>query len=169
MTRRKKNKKYQSNKLIIVLSIVFAALLFSAAISAYLIFGGDNSRNTATPDNVVETKPGFTQASENDTAEILKPYKAVETETGKDVPLTTVYGKAYSQYGGKLTLNKDGTFSIFVGISNNDDNSGEYTEKDGVIYAVYKSGKTAEFRRNTAEDGTSEIIVQNGIYEIYFH
>lgn len=161
---KKKNKKYKSNKLIIVLSIVFAAMLFGIAFLAYLYVSQNfQSVSVSTGDTAV------TETADDTVAGVYTPYKAIESETEKDTPLAAVFGSSYSQYGGELILFEDGTFTLYIGVSNNEDSTGTYNEENGVISAVYESGKTAEFQVSADENGKKIIIVPMGLYNIYFH
>lgn len=189
--KRKKNKKYKSNKIIILLSIVFAAILVTATAIAFFMF----SQNTDNPsaDNLQSnSQPSFSETtslettlsetalpetipSETDSSEIAetsiytsyKPYKAIESETAKETSLVTVFGSAYSQYGGELKLNEDKTFSLYVGISNSNDSEGTFVLEDDKINAIFNSGKEKEFTI-TEEDGITVIIVPMGLYNVYF-
>lgn len=188
---KKKNKKYKSNKIIIFLSIVFAAILITAAVIAYFIFA-QNTENPS-PDKLQnDTQPSLSETtslqttspettlketvvSETDSSEVTevslytsyKPYKAIESETGKETSLTTVFGTAYSQYGGELKLNEDKTFSLYVGISKSDDSEGTFTLEDDKIKATFNSGDEKEFTI-TEEAEATVIIVPIGLYNVYF-
>lgn len=141
---------------------MFAVLLFAAVIITYFaVSQNQKSNGTNAPDTAV--------MAEDTIAGTYKPYKAVESETGKEAPLATVFGSAYSQYGGELTLLEDGTFTVYIGISNSDDSSGTYTRKNNKITALYKSGETAVFTVERNSEGEKTIIVPMGLYNIYFH
>lgn len=161
-----KRKKNKFNKAIILLSISFAVLLCAVTAIVYFIFVQDKPENSeATPDNVVMTNAQMPTESEN--ASVFKPYKAVETEVNKEVPLTTVFGSAFGNYGGELSLNPDGTFTLSLGAQKGD-TYGTYTEQDGKISVEYSDGKTDEFIVEKDENNNAEIKIQMGLYTIYF-
>lgn len=189
--KRKKNKKYKSNKIIILLSIVFAAILVTATAIAFFIFAqntnnssADNLQSNSQPSfsetTSLETTPSETASTETipfetDSSEIAeasiytsyKPYKAIESETAKETSLVTVFGSAYSQYGGELKLNEDKIFSLYVGVSNSNDSEGTFVLEDDKINATFNSGEEKEFTI-TEEDGITVIIVPMGLYNVYF-
>lgn len=154
---RKKNKKYKSNKVIILLSVVLALLLCAAALITCLIASGNNNTPEADASDAALTVYGS-----------YRPYKAIEIETGREEALGAVFGSAYGQYGGELTLNDDGSFSLYAGVSNSDDSTGTYTIENGCINALYKSGKTAVFTVETNSQNEISITVPMGLYNIYF-
>lgn len=161
-----KRKKNKFNKAIILLSISFAVLLCAVTAIVYFIFVQDKPENSeATPDNVVMTNAQMPTESER--ASVFKPYKAVETEVNKEVPLTTVFGSAFGNYGGELSLNPDGTFTLSLGAQKGD-TYGTYTEQDGKILVEYSDGKTDEFIVEKDENNNAEIKIQMGLYTIYF-
>lgn len=213
MDKQKKNRKYKSNKLIIVLSIVFAALLVAAIIIVYCVFlpKAEDSKVETTqvstvsttisqvpstkvtdnsiadsvetePTNAIQEETQSPETSSNSqintvqsvtTSELkiegsYSPYKAIESETGKEVQLTTVFGKSYKQYGGQLTLSEDDTFIVYVGISNSEDSTGKYERNGNELNATYTSGKTSTFVLSETADGELEVIVPMGLYNIYF-
>lgn len=155
---KQRNKKYKSNKSIILLSAVFAVLLCAAVLITYFLFS-DSARTTAdgTPDESLPLAGSY------------KPYKAVESETGREQTLGAVFGSSYGQYGGELTLSGDGAFTVYVGASNNDDAAGTYTVENNRLNAVYNSGRTAVFTVEADPSGEISIIVPMGLYNIYFH
>lgn len=156
---KKKNKKFKSNKVIILLSAVFALVLCAAVLITYLVVSNrDNAENIENSEN----NASFSVAG------TYKPYRAVETETGKEEPLGTVFGSAYGKYGGELTLNDDGSFSVYVGASNTDTGIGTYSFQDGIINASYDSGETAVFTLEADDSGAVTVIVPMGLYNIYF-
>lgn len=196
MKKEKKSKrKYGTNKVILILSIVFAALLIGISVFAFLFYesrreeGSVQTESTAaytenesvSPNTSVVDSEGKTSSEINNGAEqsllqeafqtsqtlALKPYKAIESETGKEISLTDLFGSAYRTYGGELTLTQDGAFSYYIGVSKNGDSKGSYKVEENVLSAVYADGKTAVFRMEE-DDGNLVIIVPIGLYEIYF-
>lgn len=163
---KKKNKKYKSNKFIILLSIAFAAILVATVAIAYFIFV-QNHQNISQNGLQNDFQNSLEETSEVPFYTSYKPYKAIEIETEKEVTLATVFGTAYSQYGGELTLNEDNTFSLYVGISNSDDSEGTFTLEDDNIKAVFNSGEEKEFVV-AQENEVTVIIVPMGLYNIYF-
>ncbi len=160
---RKKNK-YNFNKAIILISIAVAVLLSAITAIVYFVATQGNS-DDVNYDYAIVTDPNMPTESEN--ASVFKAYKAVESETGKEVPLTTVFGSAYSTYGGELVLNPDSTFTLTLGATNDENSYGTYTEQEDKLLINYSNGKTDEFAVTKDENKNAEIQIQMGLYIIY--
>ncbi len=176
LIKRKNNKEYKSNKSIILLSIIFALILVAATVIAYYMFGlnSNSISDNNSPDSIQRDLSEITlsDTDSSDTEEVsfytsYKPYKAIESETTKEISLATVFGSAYSQYGGELKLNEDNTFSLYVGISNSDDSKGTFNLEDNKIKATFNNGEEKEFLISN-ENGATVIMVPMGLYNIYF-
>ncbi len=163
--KRKKNKT-NFNKAIILLSVSVAVLLCAVTAVVYFAVTADKQvSNEATPDNVIMTNAEV--PTESAEASVFKPYKAVESEVNKEVPLTAVFGSGFSSFGGELVLNPDGTFNLSLGVQNGD-TYGTYTKGDGKLLVKYSDGETDEFIFTEDETGNAEIQIQMGLYTIYF-
>lgn len=67
---------------------------------------------------------------------------AKNASDGTDYPLQDYYGTGI-QYGGKLTLNEDGTFSKYIGITSNETSifEGNYYLNNNEIIFIFGSGR----------------------------
>jgi hypothetical protein len=64
---------------------------------------------------------------------------------GADYSLQTIYGTGIS-YGGVLSLNDDGTFSKYIGITNGDSDAyeGSYSVEGDILRLEYRNGTVEE-------------------------
>ena len=159
----KKNKQH-FNKAIILLSIALATVLCVVTAVVYFVATSGNKQNI-NYDYVIETDPNMPTESAN--ASVFKAYKAVESETNREVPLSTVFGTSYTKYGCELVLNPDSTFTLTLGATNNEDSYGTYTQQEDKLLINYANGKTDEFAVTKDEQNNAEIQIQMGLYKNY--
>lgn len=160
----KKKNKASFNKAIILISVSVAVLLCVITAVVYFV-ATQNNANDVNYDYSIVTDPNM--PTESDSSSVFKAYKAIESETGREVPLTTVFGSSFSTYGGKLVLNGDSTFALTLG-ANVEDSYGTYVEQDDKLLINYSNGKTDEFPVTKDEQNNAEIQIQMGLYIIYF-
>lgn len=99
--------------------------------------------------------------------------KYILNDQQNEVDGSMIYGSAYSQYGGELTLNSDGTFSVRMGASTDDSSTrGTYSYSGGgAITMQYDNDSVADFERCTI-NGSDAIAMPvdlfGDIYTVYF-
>lgn len=114
-------------------------------------------------DIVVPTQGGEKKAGFNAT---YIPYKAVDSDSGDDVPLREFFGTSYTD--GVITFNSDGTFRD--GLTSSSANSGAYIVEDNTITATYTNDKNILVTINSWEDDTpSDFTVHYNGCDVYFH
>ncbi len=162
-------KKNKFNKTIIILSVVFALILIAVTAITYFIYAGKpvNSHGGQAIFEISSPVSGEAQSGLSD-AEYYKPYKAIETERNKEVPLSAVFGTAYSGVGGSLVLNKDGTFILYAGLSNKDEDEGTYLKNNDSVSLTFSDGTTEELPVSVNENGNEEVVIRYGLYSVYF-
>lgn len=99
--------------------------------------------------------------------------KYILDESQNEIDGSVIYGTAYYQYGGELTLNSDGTFSVRMGASTDDlSTKGTYTYNGGGQLSMqYYNDSTASFERCSlnGEDAIAMPVDLFGdIYTVYF-
>lgn len=99
--------------------------------------------------------------------------KYILNDQQNEVDGSIIYGTAYSQYGGVLTLNSDGTFSVRMGASTDDSSTrGTYTYNGGgTLTMQYENDNIEDFERCSlnGEDAISMPVDLFGdIYTVYF-
>ena len=114
-------------------------------------------------DVVVPTNGGEKKAGFNAT---YIPYKAVDPDSGDDVPLREFFGTSYAD--GVITFNSDGTFRD--GLISSSANSGAYIVEDNTINATYTNDKNITITINSWEDDApSAFTVHYNGCDVYFH
>lgn len=99
--------------------------------------------------------------------------KYILNDQQNEVDGSMIYGTAYSQYGGELTLNSDGTFSVRMGASTDDSSTrGTYSYNGGgAITMQYDNDSVADFERCTI-NGSDAIAMPvdlfGDVYTVYF-
>lgn len=99
--------------------------------------------------------------------------KYILDDSQNEIDGSVIYGTAYYQYGGELTLNSDGTFSVRMGASTDDSSTkGTYTYNGGGQLSMqYYNDSTASFERCSlnGEDAIAMPVDLFGdIYTVYF-
>ncbi len=162
-----KKKSHKFNRLIILISIALALLFGLVCAVAYYIndgSAGGNHQSTAS-----DSSAQITAGEEDSDGEIFfKPYKAVETERSAQVPLSVVFGSAYSENGGGLYLLPDGTFTLYAGVGKEEEQTGTYKAENDVITISFQNGDTLDLTVSENENGKKEVAVQYGLYLVYF-
>lgn len=194
-----KNNSVSINESTLIALIVICCALVIALICAIVFFVTNNNNNensnlnatiTTTVANMAEstvtqitTEEQITQiqnttvdSEQGSSSESTTKYfgkwqakKAVNIQTGEEESLRKIYGSAFSQYGGTLTINENGTFSLWIGVSaSEDDHIGTYTfNSENNIDVTYQNGQSDTFKIEDSE-GVVTIIAKQGEYNIYF-
>lgn len=94
-------------------------------------------------------------------------------QDNNEIDGSVIYGTGYTQYGGELDINSDGTFSVRMGVSTEDETTkGTYTyEGDSDITLLYYDDSTVICERctvNGEEAIAMPIDLFGDIYTIYF-
>lgn len=118
----------------------------------------EESVNIVVPTKGGEKKDGFNAT--------YIPYKAVDPDSGDDVPLRDFFGTSYAD--GVMTFNSDGTFRD--GLISSSANSGAYIVEDNTITATYTNDKNVTITINSWEDDApSDLTVHYNGCDVYFH
>ncbi len=125
-----------------------------------------------------ETEYIYTDEDESDTEEddtgITGSWTAqyIVNEDNEAVDGSMIYGTAYTQYGGTLTLNTDGTFSVRMGVGTDDDSTtGTYTFEENVLTLEFYDDSVTECEYVESYDGTvitMPIDLFGDEYTVYF-
>lgn len=118
----------------------------------------EESVNVVVPTNGGAKKDGFNAT--------YIPYKAVDPDSGDDVPLREFFGTSYAD--GVMTFNSDGTFRD--GLISSSANSGAYIVEDNTMTATYANDKNITITINSWEDDApSDFTVHYNGCDVYFH
>jgi hypothetical protein len=122
----------------IALAVVFTLGLSFTACVRNAAAQPDGAQPPVSPSNTAAAASRDTSAA--DIAGSWNISYAVDEE-GVDYPLSFIYGTGIG-YGGTLTLNQDGTFSKYIGVTNGDadDYEGNYSISYNAITLEYRNG-----------------------------
>ncbi|MDP4120320.1 MAG: hypothetical protein Q8876_04585 [Bacillota bacterium] len=131
-----------------------------------------NAATSAPSPTVAVSSSTASSASSTKNASVVgkwKPYAAVNANTNKSESLSSIYGTAYTQYGGELTFNSDKTFSIWIGVSATD-GSGEGTYKisGNTISVSFDNNTKATYQYISNYQGHKAIKTVDNTHYIYF-
>ena len=91
----------------------------------------------------------------------------------QEVDGAAIYGTAYTQYGGSLTLSDDGTFSVMLGVSASDESTqGTYSYSGGSeINLLYYNDTSVDCERVTINDQEAiamPLEIMGDVFTVYF-
>lgn len=99
--------------------------------------------------------------------------KYILDSNDEEVKGTELYGTAYSQYGGSLSLRDDGTFSVVLGVSASDESTtGTYSYGGGSdINLLYYNDTSVDCERVTINDEEAiamPVEILGDTFKVYF-
>ncbi len=87
-----------------------------------------------------------------------------------EVDLSEIYNVMYSNYKGRLSFNKDGTFEFWMtpGIPEDGTHTGKFEVEDDKIIANFDEGTQTEFALTRENGYIKTILVNYEDYKVYF-
>lgn len=89
--------------------------------------------------------------------DLIGEWKPVSGTNSNDAEIDFIseFGTGYRDYGGSLTFKNDGTFALYIGISDGSDTMGTYSFDGNSLSGQYSSGKDAHFSMSQSDDTVS--------------